>query len=90
MGDKVIKTNHENSILNGINGDKAPFSWLEKLFPSRMIIIMLLGDQLNSTKSQNSTSTGEISGDNADNIWCPILSSYWNLIQHKGTQENWE
>ena len=50
---------------------------------------MPLGDQLNSTKSQNPTSTGETAGDNADNLWCPILSSYWKLIQRKGTQVNW-
>ena len=62
----------------------------EKNSPSRMIILMLLGDQLNSTKSQNPTFTGEIAGDNADNLWCPILPSYWNLIQLKGTQVNWE
>ena len=30
MGDKVIKKFHEKSILNGINGEKAPFSWLKK------------------------------------------------------------
>ena len=40
----------------------------KKIIPSRMIILMLLGDQLNSTKSQNPTSTGERAGDNADNI----------------------
>ena len=56
MGDKVIKTIHEKSILNGINGEKAPLSWLKKTLPSRMIILMLLGDQLNSNKSQNPTS----------------------------------
>ena len=90
MGDKVIKTIHEKSILNGINGEKAPFSWLKKLLPSRMIILMLLGDQLNSNKSQNPTSTGETAGDNANNLWCSILPSYWNLIQLKGTQVNRE
>ena len=51
---------------------------------------MLLGDQLNSTKSQNPTSTGERAGDNSNNLWSPILSSYWNLIQLKETQVNWE
>ena len=30
MGDKVIKTNHEKSILNGVNGEKAPLSFLKK------------------------------------------------------------
>ena len=30
MGDKVIKTIHEKSILNGINGEKAPLLWLKK------------------------------------------------------------
>ena len=30
MGDKVIQKLHEKSILNGINGDKAPLSWLKK------------------------------------------------------------
>ena len=68
MGDKVIKKSYEKSILNDINGDKAPLSWMKKLLPSRMIILMLLGDQLNSTKSQNPTSTGERAGDNADNL----------------------
>ena len=47
MDDKVIKTIYEKSILNDINGDKSPLSWLEKLLPSRMIILMLLGDKLN-------------------------------------------
>ena len=62
----------------------------KKLLPTRMIILMLLGDQLNSTKSLNPTSTGETAGDKADNIWFPILSSYWKLIQRKGTQVNRE
>ena len=43
--------------------------------------LMLLVDQLNSTKSQNSTSNGETACDNADNLWCPILIFYWDLIQ---------
>ena len=30
MGDNVIKKIHEKSILNGINGKKAPLSWLKK------------------------------------------------------------
>ena len=51
---------------------------------------MLIGDQLNSTKSQNPTSTGETAGDNVDNLWCPKLDSYWNLVQLKNTQVNWE
>ena len=63
---------------------------MKKLLPSRMIILMLLGDKLKSTKSQNPTSTGERASDNADNIWSPILSSYWNLIQLEETQVNWE
>ena len=42
---------------------------------------MLLGDQLNLTKSQNWISTGETAGDNADNLWCPIMDFCWNLIQ---------
>ena len=89
MGDKFIKTIHEKSILNGINGKKAPLSWLKNL-PSRMIILMLLGDKLNSTESQNPTSNGDTAGDNANNLWCPMLPSYWNLIQLEGTQVNWE
>ena len=52
--------------------------------------LMLLGDQLNSTKSQNTTSTGETAGDNADNLWFPILHSYWNLIRLKDTRVCWE
>ena len=35
MGDKVIKTIHEKSILNGINGEKAPMSWLKKTLTSK-------------------------------------------------------
>ena len=38
-------------------------------------VLMLLGDQFNSTKYQNPTSTGETDSDNANNIWCPILFS---------------
>ena len=49
-------------------------------------VLMLLGDQLNSTKSQNPISTGETAGDNADNLWCPILDFCWNLIQLEDTQ----
>ena len=30
MGDKVIKTIHDKSIINGINGNKTPLSWLKK------------------------------------------------------------
>ena len=30
MGDKVIKKNHEKSIVNGKNGKKAPLSLLKK------------------------------------------------------------
>ena len=68
MGDKVIKKSYEKSIINDNNGDKAPLSWLKKLLPSRMIILMLLGEQLQSTKSQNPNSTGERAGHNADNL----------------------
>ena len=68
MGDKVIKNSYEKSTLNDINDNKAPLSWLKKLLPSRMIILMLLGDQLYSTRSQNPNSTGERAGDNADNL----------------------
>ena len=68
MGDKVIKKSYEKSILHDINNNKAPLSWLRKFLPSKMIILMLLGDQLSSTKSQNPTSTGERAGDNADNL----------------------
>ena len=71
-------------------GDIAPLLWMKKLLPSRMIILMLLENKLITTKSQNPTSTGERAGDNANNIWCPILSSYWNLIQLGVTQVNWE
>ena len=51
---------------------------------------MLLGDKLNSTKSLNPNSTGEIAGDNADNLLCPILDFCWNLIQLEDTQVYWE
>ena len=68
MGDKVIKKINEKSILNDINGDKAPLSSLKKILYSRMIILMLLGDKLNLTKSQNPNSTGERAGDNSENI----------------------
>ena len=71
-------------------GDKAPLSWMKKILPSRMIILMLLENKLITNKSQNPTSTGERAGDNADNLWSPILFSYWNLIQLKVTQLNWE
>ena len=47
---------------------------------------MLLGDQLNSTKSQNPISTGETAGDNTENLWCLILDFCWNLIQLEDTQ----
>ena len=30
MGDKFIKKHHEKSIVNGKNGEKAPFSLLKK------------------------------------------------------------
>ena len=63
---------------------------MKKLLPSMMIILMLLGDTLKSTKSQNPTSTGDRAGDNDINLWSPILSSYWNLIQLEETQVNWE
>ena len=53
-------------------------------------VLMLLGDQLNSTKSQNPISTGETACDNADNLWCLILISYWNLIELKNTEVCWE
>ena len=53
-------------------------------------VLMLLGDKLNSTKSQNPTSNGETSGDNDENIWCPILIFYWNLIQLENRQLCWE
>ena len=53
----------------------------EKILPSRMIILMLLENKLITTKSKNPTSTGERASDNADNLWSPILSYYWNLIQ---------
>ena len=86
----LSKKGYEKSFLNDINGDKAPLSWMKKILPSRMIILMLLGDQLNSTKSQNPTYTGERADDNANNLCSPILSSYWNLIQLEETQVNWE
>ena len=49
-------------------------------------VVMLLGNQLNSTQSQNSISTGGRAGDNADNRWCPILDFFWNLIELEDTQ----
>ena len=30
MGDKIVKKIHEKSIINGVNGEKAPLSSLEK------------------------------------------------------------
>ena len=82
---KLWKTNPKQYY-----GDKAPLSWMKKLLPSRVIILMLLENKLFTTKSQNPTSTSERAGDNADNLWSPILSSYWNLIQLEVTQVNWE
>ena len=41
---------------------------MKKILPSRMIILMLLENKLITTKSKNPTSTGEIAGDNADNL----------------------
>ena len=90
MGEKVIKTSFKKSNLKQYYGDKAPLSWMKKLLPSRMIILMLLENKLFTNKSQNPTSKGETAGDNADNLWSPILFSYWNLIQLKVTQVNWE
>ena len=55
-----------------------------------MIILILLENKLFTNKSQNPTSKGETAGDNAKNLWCPILFSYWNLIQLGVTQVNWE
>ena len=49
-------------------------------------VLIILGDQLNSTKSQNPISTGETAGDNANNLWCPIMDFCWNLIQLEDTQ----
>ena len=37
MGDKVVKKILEKSIINGVNGEKAPLSLLKKNLPSRMI-----------------------------------------------------
>ena len=71
-------------------GDKAPLSWMKKLLPAKIIILMLIVNTLITTKSQNPTSIGERAGDNANNQWSPILFSYWNLIQLKVTQVNWE
>ena len=51
---------------------------------------MLLENKLITTISQNPTSTGETAGDNAENLWSPILFSYWNLIQLEVTQVKWE
>ena len=61
----------------------------DKLNSTNPKILLILGDQLNSTKFQNPTSTGETAGDNADNLLCPILDFYWNLIQLKDTQIIW-
>ena len=30
MGDKIVKTIHEKSIINGVNGEKSPLSLLKK------------------------------------------------------------
>ena len=30
MGDKVVRKFHEKSIINGVNGEKAPLSLLKK------------------------------------------------------------
>ena len=51
---------------------------------------MLLENKLFTNKSQNPTSKGETAVDNAENLWSPILFSYWNLIQLGVTQVNWE
>ena len=37
MGDKVVKKIHEKSIINGVDGEKAPLSLLKKNLPSRVI-----------------------------------------------------
>ena len=70
--------------------DISQLLWMKKILPSRMIILMLLENKLITTKSKNSTSTGERAGENADNLWSQIMSSYWNLIQLGVTQVNWE
>ena len=62
---KQIMKNKSSIILTAIK--RHCHGW-EKLLPSRMLILMLLGDQLNSNKSLNPTSTGETAGNNADNL----------------------
>ena len=62
----------------------------EKFLPSSMIILMLLENKLFRHKSKNPTSKGETAGDNAENLWSPILFYYCNLIQLGVTQVNWE
>ena len=64
---KKFMKNQSSMVLTAKN--RHCHGW-KKLLLSRMIILMLLGDQLNSTKSQNPTSTGVKAGDNADNLWC--------------------
>ena len=56
---------------------------MKKLLPSSMIILMLLENKLFTNKSQNPTSKGETAGDNAENLWSPILFPYLNLIKLK-------
>ena len=55
-----------------------------------MIILMLLENKLFTNKSQNPTSKGETAGNNAENLWSPILFSYSNLIKRGVTQVNRE
>ena len=63
---------------------------MKKLLPSSMIILILLENKLLTNKSQNPTSKGETAGDNAENLWSPILFPYSNLIKLVVTQVNWE
>ena len=61
---------------------------MKKLLPSSMTILMLIENKLFTNKSQNPTSKGETAGDDAENLWSPILFSYWNLIKLGVTQVN--
>ena len=71
--------------------------WLLFLFKSW--IRKMTRISCNSTKYWNSISNGETSGENTDNLWCPILNFCRNLIplerllsiagsKFKGCQEN--
>ena len=60
-----------------------PYASWWSIFLCESWIIQMPLISYNSTKYHHSTYNGETAGDNANNIWCPILTLYWNLIPLK-------